>query len=85
VNIALDSSVLVALLDPNDVLHGRALALQAGVLQVGSAVVYFDCVVAESISAVARRLHEKGRGAEIEELLDRLVTLVGCRLSLATK
>lgn len=75
-NVVLDSSVLVALLNPQDVLHDRALALREAITQANSSVIYFDCVVAESISAVARRLHEKGRGAEIEELLSRLVTLV---------
>jgi predicted nucleic acid-binding protein len=76
VNVALDSSVLVALLNPHDMWHDRAMALQEAVLQAEATVIYFDCVVAESISAVARRLHEKGRGAEIDELLTRLVTLV---------
>jgi predicted nucleic acid-binding protein len=76
VNIVLDSSVLVALLNPNDVLHSRALALQEAVTQAGSAVIYFDCVIAESISAVARRLCEKGRGEDIAGLLERLQTQV---------
>lgn len=75
-NAALDSSVLVALLNPNDVWHDRAVALQEAVVRAETTVVYFDCVVAESISAVARRLHEKGRGAEIDGLLDRLETHV---------
>jgi predicted nucleic acid-binding protein len=76
VNVALDSSVLVALLNPNDVWHNRAVALQEALAQADTTVIYFDCVVAESISAVARRLHEKGRGAEIAGLLERLETQV---------
>ncbi len=35
-------------------------------------MIYFDCVIAEAISAVARRLHEKGRGGETADLLQRL-------------
>lgn len=57
-NVALDLSVLVALLNPHDVWHGRAVALQEAAVRAETTVVYFDCVVAESISAVARRLHE---------------------------
>lgn len=75
-NVALDSSVLVALLNPNDVWHDRAVTLQEVVARAETTVIYFDCVVAESVSAVARRLHEKGRGAEIEGLLQRLETHV---------
>ena len=75
-NVALDASVLVALLNPNDVWHDRALALQEAVMHAKATVVYFDCAVAESISAVARRLHEKGRSVEVERLLEQLETQV---------
>jgi predicted nucleic acid-binding protein len=34
--------------------------------------VYFDCVIAEAVSAVVRRLHEKGRADEVRTLLDHL-------------
>jgi len=37
---------------------------------------YFDCVAAEAVSAAARRLHEKGRSADVADLLDRLKTQV---------
>jgi len=36
---------------------------------------YFDCVTAKAVSAAARRLHEKGRGAEVAALLDNLYNL----------
>jgi predicted nucleic acid-binding protein len=71
-NAVIDSSVLVALLNPGDLWHARALALQGTILKTEVTLIYFDCVVAESISAVARRLHEKGRGVEIVGLLQRL-------------
>jgi predicted nucleic acid-binding protein len=71
-HIALDSSVLLALLNPDDVWHGRAIALQDAMVKADADFVYFDCVIAETISAVARRLHEKGKSDEVKTLLERL-------------
>lgn len=70
--VAVDSSVLVGLINPRDLWRGRALAVRDALLATGADLLYFDCVVTESISAAARRLHEKGRLAEVEALLDRL-------------
>jgi len=70
--IAIDTSVLVALLNPRDVWHTQALALQDALLAANITPVYFDCAAAEAISAAARRLREKGRVAEVQALLDRL-------------
>ncbi len=70
--IALDSSVLVGLLNPGDVWHAQASALQSAFLNSEAEVIYFDCAIAEAISAVARRLHEKGRGDEVADLVQRL-------------
>jgi predicted nucleic acid-binding protein len=72
VRVAVDSSVLVGLINPRDLWRGRALAVRDALLATGADLLYFDCVVTESISAAARRLHEKGRLAEVEALLDRL-------------
>ncbi len=63
-HIALESSVLVGLLNPSDVWHKQALALQGAILKSDAEVIYFDCAIVEAISAVARRLHEMGRGGE---------------------
>jgi predicted nucleic acid-binding protein len=68
----IDSSILVALLNPRDLWRVQALSLQDALLDAGVTPVYFDCVVAEAISAAVRRLHEKGRVAEVQALLDRL-------------
>ena len=74
--VVVDSSVLVGLINPRDLWRGRALSLRDALLTTGADLLYFDCVVTESISAAARRLHEKGRLAEVEALLDRLDTQV---------
>ena len=40
-------------------------------LQLASAnLIYFDCVVAESVSTILRRLHEKQQFTAIQQLLD---------------
>lgn len=70
--VVIDSSALVALLVPNDLWHDQAIATWEAVKAKGHTGLYFDCVVAESISAAARRLHEKGLSAEVQALLDRL-------------
>ncbi|MBU0702485.1 MAG: type II toxin-antitoxin system VapC family toxin [Chloroflexi bacterium] len=72
VKVAIDSSMLVALLVTNDLWHSQAVALWETIEDAGHIGVYFDCVAVESVSVAARRLHEKGRLAEVELLLDRL-------------
>jgi predicted nucleic acid-binding protein len=72
VNIVLDSSVLVGLLAPDDVWHTQAVALWATITAAGHSAVYFDCVAAEAISVIMRRLYEKGRTTDVEAVLDRL-------------
>lgn len=70
--IAVDSSVLVALINPRDLWRDQALALENALLATGCELFYFDCAVAEAVSAAARRLHEKSQITEVNALLDRL-------------
>lgn len=74
--VAVDSSVLVGLINPHDLWRDQALALRDTLLGSGAELLYFDCVAAESISAAVRRLHEKGRLTEVGALLDRLESQV---------
>ncbi len=69
---AVDSSVLVALINPRDVWHKQAMALRQMLLNTNAELLYFDCVAAEAISVVVRRLHEKGQTAEVQIFLDHL-------------
>ena len=57
--IAIDSSVLVGLLVPNDIWYAPATELWAAIESAGHTGVVFDCVVAETVSVAARRLREK--------------------------
>ena len=69
--VLIDTSVLVGLINPRDVWHTPALALHDALHTAGAELLYTDCVVTEAISAAVRRLHEKGRGADVATLLDR--------------
>ena len=64
--VAIDSSVLVGALDH---CHVQAKALLAALQDVAAALVYFDCVVAESPSTILRRLSEKQKFSEVHSFL----------------
>jgi predicted nucleic acid-binding protein len=69
---ALDSNVLVALVDVRDKWHEQAKALLNALKEEAVNVVYFDCVLNETISVLARRSEEQDRSAQFLELLDEL-------------
>lgn len=69
--VLIDTSVLVGLINPRDVWRAAALALYDALLRSGADLLYPDCVAAEAISTAVRRLYEKGQRAEVEALLDR--------------
>lgn len=70
--VGIDTSVLIGLLDPRDVWHGPAVALKRE-LQIHQAeVAIFDCVLAEAVSTMARRIHEQRRPADLDLLLSRI-------------
>ncbi len=70
--IVVDTSVLVGLVNPRDLWRGQALGLRDRLLSTGADMIYFDCVVAETVSAATRRLREKNRVADITAMLDQL-------------
>jgi predicted nucleic acid-binding protein len=70
--ISLDTSVVVGLLDSKDHWHPAATSLQGALTAAGLEPVYFDCVLAEAVSTLTRRLREKRREEELPDLLDRL-------------
>jgi len=69
IQIGIDTSVLVGLFDPKDVWHGPAMALQQAFKRHGVHVAVFDCVLAEAISTMARRIREQRRSADLDQLL----------------
>lgn len=72
VRIGLDASLIIGMLDEQDVWHTPTLELLAALEARGFEPVVFDCVLAEAISALARRIHEKRRTAQLAALLAQL-------------
>ena len=75
VRAIVDSNVLIALVSPTDSLHRAAHALVASALNSEIELLYLDCVVAESLSTVGRRLEEKKRMPEFGAAADALMAL----------
>ncbi|MFH1634541.1 MAG: hypothetical protein ABIG63_11120 [Chloroflexota bacterium] len=69
---AIDSNVLVALVDEQDKWHAQANELLDAIREKGIDVIYFDCVLNETVSVMARRSEEQKRSAQFPALLDEL-------------
>jgi predicted nucleic acid-binding protein len=69
---AIDTNVLVALVDSRDHWHASAHALREALQGRGADLVYFDPVLNEAISVLARRAQEQGRSSQFADLLDTL-------------
>ena len=70
--VAIDTSVLVGLINPQDTWHGPAQRLHQALLAQDTAVILFDCILAEAASVIVRRLHEKGRFTAVDSFLQQL-------------
>jgi predicted nucleic acid-binding protein len=71
-SVGLDTSFVLGLIDEQDLWHAQALNLQAALDGGGYQIYIFDCVLAEVISLIARRTHEKRRAASFPDLVTRL-------------
>ncbi len=69
--VAVDTSVLVALFVPDDTWHAQSVSLVNKLRQSQATIVYFDCVIAEALSAAVRRLHERRQSERIPAVLQR--------------
>jgi predicted nucleic acid-binding protein len=74
--IAIDTNVLVALVDSHDKWHGRAVALREALKAAQLNLLYFDSVVNETVSVLARRAEEQGRAQQFAGLLEVLLQQV---------
>ncbi len=75
-----DTNFVVGLLDKQDVWNNRALELRAALKARDCEPVILDCVLAEAVSILARRTHEKRRTAHLAHLLDQLQVQFPSRL-----
>jgi len=69
--IVIDTSVLVGILIPNDHWHQQAVELGKVIQEQAHSPVYLDCVAAEAISVIVRRLEEKGLSGEIDTVFKK--------------
>ncbi len=74
--VALDTNVIVALVDARDTWHARAVALRDVLQEVGAELVYFDCVINEAVGVLGRRAEEQKRADQFERLLTNLTELI---------
>ena len=74
--VAIDANVLVGLLDERDKWHGTAIAIRDALDGLDTELVYFDCVLNEVISVLARRTREQRRPEQFDALLDQLARLI---------
>lgn len=72
----IDANVLVGPLDDHDSWYDVAVAIRDALEGAGAELVYFDCVLNEAISVLARRAHEQRRPEQFDALLDRLAELI---------
>jgi predicted nucleic acid-binding protein len=72
IRIGIDTSVLIGLLDPRDLWHEPATALKQALIAHDAEIAVFDCVLAEAISTMARRIHEQRRASDLNRLVGRI-------------
>jgi len=74
--VVIDTSVLVGLIDSKDAWHDDAWALRNALKAAQARLVYFDCVVNEAVSVLARRAKERKHVDQYRDLLERLSSQV---------
>lgn len=70
--MVMDANVLVALIDRRDKWHPQAVALRDALIEQQVRLIYFDCVVNETVGVIGRRAEEQRRSDQFGELLDDL-------------
>jgi predicted nucleic acid-binding protein len=72
IQVALDASFIVALLDEKDLWHPAALQLLSPLETPGFKQFAFDCVLSEVVSTLARRVRERRRDADLSKLIEEI-------------
>lgn len=73
---AVDTSVLIGLVNSFDHWHRHTTSLYQFLFDNHIELVYFDCVVGETLSTILRRFAEQSRSAEVERLFEQVNTHV---------
>jgi predicted nucleic acid-binding protein len=72
-HVAVDTNVLVALVDSRDKWHASAVTLRDALKAAQGNLLYFDPVLNETVSVLARRAEEQGRAQQFPGLMDTLI------------
>ena len=72
--ISLDTSVLIGLLDAGDLWHEKATSLKRALQAQAAEIAVYDCVIAEALSTMSRRIHEQRRVADLDQLIARVLS-----------
>jgi len=72
-HVAVDTNVLVALVDSRDKWHASAVTLRDALKAAQADLLYFDPVLNETVSVLARRAEEQGRAQQFPGLMDTLI------------
>lgn len=73
IQISIDTSILIGLLDTEDIWHRQAVTLHSALEQHRLSVAVFDCVLAETISTLSRRIKERRRSLTINQVVERIL------------
>src|SRR5262245_65069618 len=76
VMVALDTNVIVTLVDDRDTWHTVAVAIRDALLKPQIQLIYFDCVFNETLGVIGRRTAEQKRTEQFNHLLDGLTALI---------
>jgi predicted nucleic acid-binding protein len=76
VTVALDTNVIVALVDDRDTWRATALAIRDTLIETQAQLLYFDCVFNETIGIIGRRTEEQKRPEQFDRLLDGLTAMM---------
>jgi predicted nucleic acid-binding protein len=76
VMVALDTNVVVALVDDRDTWHGTAVVIRYALLETHTQLIYFDCVFNETIGVIGRRTGEPHRSEQCDCLLEGLMAIM---------
>ena len=73
---AIDTNLLVALIDEKDKWHPTAVKLKDAMLSSSASLVYCDCVINEAIGVIGRRTEEQKRQNQFSKLQSGLTLSV---------
>ena len=71
--IATDASFVIGLLDPQGIWHDPAVAVKGALQALKAEIAVDDCLLSETLSKLARRIHELRRAADRDLILEHVL------------